>query len=146
MACCLTAPSHYLNQCWPVNSLHKEPVTGKKALIWWRHHEVALLPVSDAVYPVEYAYSFVVLAVVVVIQSLPFGLTQFIYPYSSGLPHRHTIVSLLQLLWSDQQDRLSLSNINNKLKWKHLTQFLGCTLYQRKFCNSSLHMPLLRAP
>ena len=61
---------------------------------------------SDAVYPVEYAYSFVVLAVVAIIQSLPFGLTQFIYPHSSGLPHRHTIVSLLQFQWSDQQDRL----------------------------------------
>ena len=24
---------------WPVNSLHKGPVTRKKVSIWWRHHD-----------------------------------------------------------------------------------------------------------
>ena len=34
----IKAPRHW--PLWPVNSLHKWPVTRKKS-IWWRHHEVS---------------------------------------------------------------------------------------------------------
>ena len=33
MVCCLTAPSHYLNQCWH----HQE---GPVAFIWWHYHKI----------------------------------------------------------------------------------------------------------
>ena len=37
MACCLMAPSHYLNQCWPeINDIHPSVISRKMCKICWQ--------------------------------------------------------------------------------------------------------------
>ena len=116
MACCLTAPSHYLNQCWLI--IDEVPWHSSQGIILrWCEDTNQLNKIENCSFKmasrsprgqwVKYAHGFAVVCFAVVMLWVRGGYTWSIYPYSPGLFKIAPV----------------LANHDDVIKWKHFPRY-----------------------